>query len=131
MANDRDRRSAYGTVGTEDSTRPHMAELTEGEPMAVANDKMTKHGESFLPSTASMDAWDADVARRYKQVPEESGGISAKGTTESREMNRAMEDPEEYEIEKETGWKKLKAYEVPGPGEAHRTAKRKDDYQNE
>ncbi|HVM44779.1 MAG TPA: hypothetical protein VM582_02495 [Candidatus Thermoplasmatota archaeon] len=127
MTLDRDRRSAYGTVGTEDATRPSEAEEEEGEPMAVANDKTTIHGESFLPSTASLDQYDEDVAQRYKQVPEKNGGTPlSKGTTRSRKENRAMEDPPGYEVEKETGWKKPEAYESEGPGEAGRTAKKKD-----
>ena len=125
MANDRDRRSAYGTVGPEDATRPSEAEETEGEPMAVANDKVTTQGESHVPSTASLDQWDEEVARRYRQVPPANGGTQVgKGTTESREMNRAMEDPPGYEIEKETGWKKLKAFESEGSRE--QIAKKKE-----
>lgn len=40
------------------------------EPMAVANDKANLHGESFVPTTASQDAYAPAVARRYRQVPE-------------------------------------------------------------
>lgn len=123
MANDRDRRSAYGTVGSEGATRPSQAERTGAEPMAVANDKTTIHGEAFLPSTASLDQWDDEVARRYKQVPERNGGTHGSGVTESRKENRAMEDPPGYEIETETGWKKLEAFEDEGVGEEGRTAK--------
>ncbi|HET6404191.1 MAG TPA: hypothetical protein VFH78_06050 [Candidatus Thermoplasmatota archaeon] len=120
MTNDRDRRSAYGTVGTDDPTRPSEAEQSEAEPMAVANDKTTIHGESFLPSTASLDQYDEEVARRYKGLPQEP---LSKGTTSSRKENRAMEDPPGYEVEEETGWKKLKAYDVEDPPESERTAK--------
>ena len=127
MANDRDRRSAYGTVGPEDATRPSEAERTEGEPMAVANDKGTVHGKSHVPTTASLDQWDEEVARRYRQVPPENGGTHVgKGTTASREMNRAMEDPPGFEVEKETGWKKLEAFEDEGPGDAEALAKQKE-----
>lgn len=59
--------------------------------MAVANDKTTVHGESFLPTTASLDQWDADVAKRYRQVPRAEGRPTGEGVTRSREMNRAME----------------------------------------
>lgn len=54
---------------------PTEAERTEGgEPMAVANDKATLHGESFLPTTQSKDAYDRDVAKRYETVPGSAAG---------------------------------------------------------
>lgn len=48
---------------------PTEAERTEGEPMAVANDKRSSSGQSFLPTTQSKDAYDPDVAKRWEQVP--------------------------------------------------------------
>lgn len=54
---------------------PTEAERTEGgEPMAVANDKATLHGESFLPTTQSKDAYDRDVAKRWETVPGSADG---------------------------------------------------------
>lgn len=83
---------------------PSEAEQDQGEPMAVARDKQNPYGESFLPTTADLDQFDADVARRYKQVRE---GTTGAGVTESREENRAQERPEGYTRRDENGWKKL------------------------
>ena len=87
---------------------PSEAEREQGEPMAVARDKDNPHGEGFLPTTADMDQFDADVARRYKQVRE---GTVGEGVTRSREENRAHERPEGYTRSDENGWKRLEGME--------------------
>jgi hypothetical protein len=48
---------------------PTEAERTEGEPMAVANDKQTSHGKAFLPTTQSKDAYDPEVAQKWAFLP--------------------------------------------------------------
>lgn len=51
----------------------HEADRVEqGEPMAVANERATSHGESFSPTTSRFirDVMDEDVAHRYKTVPD-------------------------------------------------------------
>lgn len=82
--------------------RPSEVEDNGPEPFAVANDKHTIHSDSHLPTSAPMDALDADVARRYKTVPD------ANMRTERRDENRAAEDPPGFTHEDRRGWRRLK-----------------------
>lgn len=95
-------------VGPYAPPRPSEAEREQGEPMAVANDKATRHGESFLPTTADLDQFDADVARRYKQVRE---GTVGDAITRSREENRRQEEPAGYSETDARGWRHLEEEE--------------------
>ena len=95
---ERERIAKMKPVGPFEPTLPKDAEAREAEPMAVANDKQTIHGESFLATSAPLDQYDADVARRYKQVPTRP----AKSDAESR----AAQSPEGYTEPDENGWAK-------------------------
>jgi hypothetical protein len=102
---------------------PTEVERTEGEPMAVASDKMTAH-DSFKPTTQSKDAYDKDVAQRWKTVPDsakagmnavqESFSVNprdaAEGKTPEEEKPEtvAMQDPPGYSEVDEHGYKHLK-----------------------
>lgn len=99
------KKRAYPPQGPFSPPRPSEAEQVEGEPMAVANDKATQHGESFLPTTASHDQWSAETARVYRDPNLErtaSHGRSGHATphgdrAETRsDENRRMESPRGY-----------------------------------
>jgi len=62
-------KAKHSTVGPFSPPLPTDVEASRPEPMAVAWDKQQTHGESFVATSAPMDAYDEDVARRYKQVP--------------------------------------------------------------
>lgn len=67
-------RKRFDPMGPYSPPLPTEAERTQGEPMAVANDKATVHSEAFVPTTRSTDAYDPDVARRWEVIP---GSIQA------------------------------------------------------
>lgn len=77
---------------------PKSVDESEHEPMAVANDKQTIHGESFLPTTAPMDQYDDEVARRYRQVP----GAQMKART--REETVEAQSPPGFSAPDEQGF---------------------------
>jgi hypothetical protein len=97
---DRDKIAKMKPVGPFAAPLPKSVDATDPEPMAVANDKQTIHGESFVATTAPMDSYDDDVARRYKQVP----GSQIK--PKSREETVAMQSPPGYTEPDENGWAK-------------------------
>lgn len=105
---DRDRIAKHKPVGPFEPPLPKDAESRVAEPMAVANDKQTIHGESFVATSAPLDQYDAEVARRYKQVPAQP----AKGDGETR----AMQQPPEHTTPDARGWSKPKL-EGEGEGE--------------
>lgn len=110
--------------GPYSAPEPHEADrVDQGEPMAVANDRATPHGESFLPTTNRFirDVMDADVAHRYKTVPDsarrgstpkdESRHASprdAEGGPHAQEHVAQQEAPPGYTQADEKGWKRLK-----------------------
>lgn len=98
---DRDRIVKHKPVGPFAPPLPKEAESREAEPMAVANDKANLHGESFVATSAPLDQYDADVARRYKQVPTHL----AKSDVETR---AAQERPPQHTAPDERGWAKPK-----------------------
>lgn len=55
-----------GLVGPSAPPTPAEVDGPGVEPMAVASDKATLHGEGFVPTTASRDAFDADVAEKFR-----------------------------------------------------------------
>lgn len=105
-------------------TLPTDAERTEGEPMAVANDKRTPF-DSFMPTTQSKDQYDRDVAKRWKTVPDsakagmnavqESFSVNprdaARGRTPEEEKPEtvAAQDPPGYSKVDENGYRHLKS----------------------
>lgn len=93
-------RAKHKPIGPYAPPRPSEVEDSRPEPMAVANDKATIHSDSHLPTSAPMDAYSEEVARRYAQVPE-------KARTAAREENRAQEDPAGYTPEDARGYKRL------------------------
>lgn len=102
--------------------RPTDVERTEGEPMAVANDKKTPF-DSFMPTTQSKDAYDRDVAQKWRTVPgsakpgmdavQESfrvnprGDVEEKSPEEEKPETVAMQDPPGYSKTDERGYKHL------------------------
>lgn len=100
---DRDLKAKYKPIGPFAPPLPTEVEDTPEEPMAVANDKATIHGESFLPTSAPMDQYDEEVARRYKQVP--GAQMKPHGNAETV----AMESPPGYTEPNKRGWAKLEA----------------------
>lgn len=96
---DRDRKAKMKPVGPFEPPLPKDAESREAEPMAVANDKANLHGESFVATSAPLDQYDADVARRYKQVP-------AQPARSDEETRKAQERPEAHSAPDERGWAK-------------------------
>ena len=94
---------------------PAEAEQTEGEPMAVANDKQTRQDESFHPTTASADQMAPDVARKYRDPNLQRGADAAEGSStphgrdvEARtDENRRREKPEGYSEVNEHGFREL------------------------
>lgn len=94
-------------IGPFEPPLPKDAEQRLNEPMAVANDKQTIHGESFLATSAPLDAYDDDVARRYKQVP--AVQMKAKGDAETI----AMQAPPGYTKPDERGWARPEDEEEP------------------
>jgi len=99
------------------------AELTEGEPMAVANDKLPTSSKSHLPTTQSKDAYDPAVAKEWQTVPDSakpapSGEApptlnpkdAAKGKTPAEETPEtvAMMDPPGFTEVDEDGYKRMK-----------------------
>ena len=68
---DRERIAKEKPVGPFAPPKPDEVDQEGAEPMAVANDKRTGQDESFHPTTASKDQFSPEVARRYKQVPEQ------------------------------------------------------------
>lgn len=73
---------------------PSEAEVADHLPMAVANDLQTPH-DAFMPTTASLDAFDPEVAARHRAHPPPRGAASSPTTT-TRDENRAQEKPEGY-----------------------------------
>lgn len=63
---------------------PTEAEQTEGEPMAVANDKRHAGNQSFLPTTQSKDAYSPEVAKRWETVPGSYAGGKEGGIQDMR-----------------------------------------------
>lgn len=99
---DRDRKAKHKPIGPFAPPRPSEVEDTPAEPMAVANDKATIQGESHVPTTAPMDQYDDEVARRYKQVP------GAQMRPHGKAEHVAMQHPPGYTEPNERGWAKLK-----------------------
>lgn len=94
---------------------PAEADQVQGEPMAVAADKMTRHGEGFLPTTAARDQMAPDVARKWRDPQLQRGtrggnahptphGAPVEGRTDE---NRRAERPEGYTEVDENGWRHL------------------------
>lgn len=92
----------FAPMGPYAPPNPSEVESSSPEPMAVANDKRTPH-DAFMPTTASMDAFDPEVAARYRAHPRRSM------TTKTREENRAAEAPPGYTEPDEQGFRRLKA----------------------
>lgn len=99
---------------------PTEAEREEKEPMAVANDKRTSQ-DSFIPTSSPLDAYDADVARKWATVPPsakpgmegvqesfEVGGRDAMGGQDKPETKEMERDPPGYSEVDEHGYKHLK-----------------------
>ena len=93
-------------VGPFQPTLPKIAEQRGNEPMAVANDKQTIHGESFLATSAPLDAYDDEVARRYRQVP------AAQMRAKSDEESIAAQSPPGFTKPDERGWARLEEEET-------------------
>lgn len=94
---DETRQGKRGRSKTTGPYAPPLPSEVDGdgpEPMAVAGDKEGWKDESFHPTTAPMDQWAPDVARRYRQHP---AGPEREGTTASREENRAAEASEDVD----------------------------------
>lgn len=90
----------YEPIGPFEPPTPTEVESSGPEPMAVARDKQQTHGESFLATSAPMDAYDDEVARRYKQVP------ASQMMPKSRNEKRAAEHPKGYTEPDKDGWAK-------------------------
>lgn len=88
---------------------PSEAEGRDREPMAVANDKQQTHGESFVATSAPLDAYDPEVARRYKQVP------AREMMARSKRETRAAERPDGFTTPDEQGWAKPTGEEDESP----------------
>lgn len=73
----RDRIRKEKLVRPDSPPAPSEVDQKGAEPMAVANDKLQLHGESFVPTTASKDAYSEEVAERYKQVPDSKPSSTA------------------------------------------------------
>lgn len=86
------------TVGPFEPPFPSVVESSGPEPMAVAWDKQQTHGESFLATSAPMDAYDDEVARRYKQVP------AREIMPKTRDAKCAAEHPPGYTEPDARGW---------------------------
>ena len=95
---------------------PTEAEREENEPMAVANDKETSH-DSFKPTSAPLDAFDPEVARKWETVPgsagrdavQESftvGGRDAQGGQDKPETKAQERDPPGFSEVDEDGYKR-------------------------
>lgn len=78
---------------------PSEVEQSRPEPMAVAMDKKTTN-DAHMPTSAPMDAYDPEVARRYAQHPERM-------ITRERSENRAAERPPGYSEIDERGYRQL------------------------
>lgn len=74
-------------VGPFAPTLPKTAEREEAEPMAVARDKQTIH-DAFMPTSASLDAFDPEVARRH--------GMRGRMRTKEDGETRRMQAPPGY-----------------------------------
>lgn len=98
---------------------PSEAEREENEPMAVANDKQTSR-DAFLPTSASLDAYDPEVARKWETVPESAkagmgavqesftvGGRDAMGGQDKPETKAQERDPPGFSEVDEDGYKHL------------------------
>lgn len=99
---------------------PSEAEREENEPMASANDKMTPR-DSFLPTSSSLDAYDAEIAKKWATVPpsakagreavQESftvGGRDAMGGQDKPETKEQERNPPGFSDVDEDGYKHLK-----------------------
>ena len=85
---------------------PKTAENEEAEPMAVASDKELKH-ESFRPTSAPLDAFNEDVARRYHPEVKASNM-----EPRSDEETKRAQDPEGYTETDKRGFQHPDADEI-------------------
>lgn len=93
-------------MGPYSAPTPSEVEEERGEPMAVARDKTTDQ-QSFVPTTASQDAFAPEVAEKYGAPGGARGAMAA-----SHEANRAAEDPPGYTKVNEHGFKRPSAEEI-------------------
>lgn len=107
-------RRKFAPVGPFAPPTPSEAEQSRGEPMAVANDRTTVHSDSHMPTTASTDAMDAEVARKYRDPNMGRGGVGGGSPTPHgddvatrHDENRRSEEPEGFE-RAENGNRRLK-----------------------
>lgn len=85
---------------------PKTAESDEKEPMAVRSDKDTDR-QSFLPTSANLDAFDEDVARKYRPEATEERMLP-----KSDEETREMQSPEGYTKTDKRGFRHPSADEI-------------------
>lgn len=107
------------------------AEREKGMPMALANDLDTVHGESHLPTSQTLDAYDHDVAKRWETVPGSAdagktgedaiqetftvGGRDEHGAQRKPETKKMVHDPPGYTEPDEDGYRHLKWDEKEQP----------------
>lgn len=85
---------------------PKTAEDEEAEPMAVAADKQTEH-DAFVPTSAPLDAFDEDVARRHHPKTK----TSSMEPRSDEETERAQR-PEGYTETDKRGFRHMDAEEI-------------------
>lgn len=85
---------------------PKEAESEDNEPVAVNADKKT-HRQSFLPTSASLDAFNEDVATKYHE-----GATKERMVAKSDDETTRKQDPAGFTKTDARGFKHLDADEV-------------------
>jgi|SRR5581483_11279912 len=106
MGRDSGTRKKYEPQGPYSPPKPYEVDRTEGEPMAVANDKDTKQGRAFHPTTAHADQLSRETARKWRDPnlgPAHEGDLPGAGPETIAQQKR----PTGHKDSDQSGYKEL------------------------